>query len=103
MTRRVAQLEQVAGMPYVEINPVDAAALHVRDGDKVSVSSRRGAIIIMAKVSERPASGVVFIPFHYREAAANVLTNSAGLDPVCKIPSLKATAVRIEKQEAGRN
>jgi formate dehydrogenase alpha subunit len=103
MTRRVAPLEQVAGMPYVEINPVDAAALHVRDGDKVSVSSRRGAIIIMAKVSERPASGVVFIPFHYREAAANVLTNSAGLDPVCKIPSLKATAVRIEKQEAGRN
>jgi predicted molibdopterin-dependent oxidoreductase YjgC len=48
-------------------------------------------------VTKRPDAGVVFIPFHYREAAANVLTSSGGLDPVCKIPALKVTAVAIEK------
>jgi predicted molibdopterin-dependent oxidoreductase YjgC len=52
----------------------------------------------MVLVSGRPAKGVVFIPFHYREAAANVLTNTA-LDPISKIPELKACAVRIERVE----
>jgi formate dehydrogenase alpha subunit len=103
MTRRVAAIEQVAGKPYVEICQADAQALGVASGDLVKVISRRGSIVVPAEVSSRPARGVVFIPFHYREAAANVLTSSTGLDPVCKIPSLKATAVRIEKQETGRN
>jgi len=102
MTRRVAPIEQVAGRPYVEICPEDAAALGVAAGDRVTVTSRRGAITVPVEVSRRPGRGVVFIPFHYREAAANVLTSSAGLDPVCKIPSLKATAVRIEKHHSGR-
>ena len=102
MTRRVAAIEQVAGRPYVEICREDAAALGVEAGEMVKVVSRRGSIEIPVEVSPRPARGVVFIPFHYREAAANVLTSSAGLDPVCKIPSLKAAAVRIEKQGTGR-
>jgi predicted molibdopterin-dependent oxidoreductase YjgC len=102
MTRRVAAIEQVAGRPYVEICTEDAAALGVKAGEMVKVVSRRGSIEIPVEVSPRPAHGVVFIPFHYREAAANVLTSSAGLDPVCKIPSLKAAAVRIEKQGTGR-
>ena len=102
MTRRVSPIEQVAGTPYMEINPADAEAMQVKDGDLVAVSSRRGTITIAAKVSERPARGVAFVPFHYREAAANVLTSSDGLDPVCKIPSLKAAAVRITKQAGGR-
>ena len=97
MTRRVAPIEQVAGQPYVEIGREDAKELGIAAGDLVRVSSRRGAITLRADLSTRPGRGVVFIPFHYAEAAANALTSGSGLDPVCKIPSLKVTAVRIEK------
>ena len=97
MTRRVAALEKRAGEPYVEINPADAAVLGLENGTRVKVSSRRGAITLKAKVTKTPGKGVVFIPFHFKEAAANVLTSSKGLDPVAKIPSLKVSAVRIEK------
>jgi len=96
MTRRVASLEKVAGEPYVEINPLDARDLAITDGTPVTVASRQGSLTVKAQVSARPGRGVVFIPFHFREAAVNVLTSSKGLDPVCGIPSLKVTAVRIE-------
>ena len=97
MTRRVAPIEQVAGQPYIEISREDAKALGIAAGDRVAVRSRRGAITLTAQPSTRPGRGVVFIPLHYAEAAANELTSSKGLDPVCRIPSLKVTAVRIEK------
>lgn len=97
MTRRVKPIDTVAPESFVEINPEDAQALSIEAGSKVKVSSRRGAITVKAVVSKRPARGVVFIPFHYKEAAANVLTSSSSLDPVAKIPSFKVSAVRIEK------
>jgi formate dehydrogenase alpha subunit len=97
MTRRVAPLEKVAHEPYVEIHPEDAKQLSIEQGGMVTVTSRRGSLTLKAKVSRRPGRGVVFIPFHFHEAAANVLTSSSGLDPVCKIPSLKVTAVKIAK------
>ncbi|MBS1112548.1 MAG: formate dehydrogenase, alpha subunit [Nitrospirae bacterium] len=98
MTRRVDPINRVSPCAYIEIHPDDAQTLNVREGDAVRVSSRRGTIEIMVLVSGRPAKGIVFIPFHYREAAANVLTNTA-LDPISKIPELKACAVRIERVE----
>jgi formate dehydrogenase alpha subunit len=97
MTRRVAPIEQVAGEPYIEINPQDARDLAITNGMQVKVASRQGSLTVKAQVSPRPGRGVVFIPFHFREAAANALTSSKGLDPICRIPSLKVTAVRIEK------
>lgn len=96
MTRRVEALERAAPTAYVELHPDDAHSLRVRDGDRVRVSSRRGAIEISVLVSDRPLKGTAFIPFHYREAAANVLTNTA-LDPLSKIPELKVCAVNIER------
>jgi predicted molibdopterin-dependent oxidoreductase YjgC len=96
MTRRVEAISTACPAAYVEIHPDDAGQLHIADGDMVRVSSRRGAIELKAAVSRRPARGLVFIPFHYREAAANALTNTA-LDPIAKIPELKACAVRIER------
>ena len=96
MTRRVDPINRVSPCAYIEIHPEDAQTLNVREGDAVRVSSRRGTIEITVLVSGRPAKGVVFIPFHYREAAANVLTNTA-LDPISKIPELKACAVKIER------
>jgi len=95
MSRKTSAIEAIAGgRPYVEIHPDDARKLNITDGQKITVSSRRGNIEISAKISERPLQGMVFIPFHFREAAANALTNTA-TDPVCKIPELKVCAVKI--------
>ncbi len=62
----------------------------------VKVSSRRGSIDIKAIISDRPIKGMLFMPFHFREAAANVLTSTA-LDPIAKIPELKICAVKVEE------
>jgi len=99
MTRRVKELHMVSPEPYIEVNPLDAKQLKIYNGDMLKVSSRRGSILVKALVSEKPARGMVFIPFHYKEAAANVLTNTE-LDPICKIPELKVCAVAIEKVES---
>jgi predicted molibdopterin-dependent oxidoreductase YjgC len=96
MTRRSQILEDADNGPYVEINPEDAESLGIGNGDTVRAVSRRGDITLPALVTERVNRGMVFIPFHYHEAAANLLTNDA-LDPVCKIPEAKVCAVRLEK------
>ena len=64
-------------------------------GDLVKIASRRGEVVAKAEVVDRPDKGVVFMTFHFREAAANLLTIAA-LDPVAKIPEYKVAAVRIE-------
>ena len=79
-----------------ELNIEDAKKLGVVSGDKVKVSSRRGEIVTEAKVTHRVRPGLIFIPFHFKEAAANVLTNPA-LDPTAKIPELKVCAAKVEK------
>jgi predicted molibdopterin-dependent oxidoreductase YjgC len=96
MTRRVKAIDKVSPHAYIEINPADARKLSVEDGSMVRVRSRRGEITLRAAVTKRPLEGVVFIPFHFKEAAANALTNTV-TDPVCKIPELKVCAVLIEK------
>ena len=60
------------------------------------MSSRRGTVQVSALVTERAPVGTVFMPFHYREAPANALTNAA-LDPIAKIPELKVCAVKVCK------
>ncbi len=96
MTRRSPSLVREIDRAFVEVNPADAAELGIRDGERVKVSSRRGSVEVDAKVTERVGKGVIFMPFHFAEAAANLLTNPA-LDPVAKIPELKTCAARIEK------
>jgi formate dehydrogenase alpha subunit len=96
MTRRSEDLEREVPTGWVELNPEDAAALGIQNGEMVKATSRRGTIDITAMVTDGIKKGVVFIPFHYVECAANILTNNA-LDPVAKIPEFKACAVRIEK------
>ena len=96
MTGRSRGLVSRTPDAFVEINSQDAQALNVSQGDKLTVSSRRGSIQVAADISERCDKGVVFIPFHYSEAAVNRLTNPA-LDPTAKIPELKVCAVKVEK------
>ena len=96
LTRRSPSLNELLSEGYVEVNPTDAEKLEISEGEMVKVKSRRGEIVIKARVSEVVPKGVVFIPFHFREAAANALTNAA-LDPVAKIPEYKVCAVRLAK------
>jgi predicted molibdopterin-dependent oxidoreductase YjgC len=93
MTRH-SQLDDLYPEARVEISPVDAALIGVEDGHVVRVSSRRGSVVLRASVTEKTNTGVVFIPFHFVEAAANLLTIDE-LDPQAKIPEFKACAVQI--------
>jgi formate dehydrogenase alpha subunit len=98
MTRRSVKLDQEVPEAYVEIHPDDAARLALNGSGRVRVISRRGRIELIARVTSRIRPGLVFIPFHFAEAAANVLTHAA-LDPISKIPEYKVCAVRIERAE----
>ena len=91
---RHSKLDDLYPQARVEINPADGAHLKIEDGQAVRVSSRRGTVVLRAWVTERTTVGVVFIPMHFAEAAANLLTIDA-LDPLAKIPEYKACAVRI--------
>ncbi len=96
MSRRAYTLDQTVPEGYVEIHPETAAEVGVSDSEYVNVTSRRGTIKTKACITEKVAKGSVFIPFHFAEAAANVLTNPV-LDPIAKIPELKVCAVKVEK------
>ena len=96
MTRKVKGLNVILGEELVEINPSDASALGIADGEMVKVTSRRGEITAKAKVTEASPAGVVSMDFHFAESPINQLTNPA-LDPVAKIPELKVCAVRVTK------
>jgi formate dehydrogenase alpha subunit len=96
MTRRSEKLDREVPEGYVEISPEDAERLGLGKSETVRVVSRRGEIETKAWITCRVPPGTVFIPFHFAEAAANVLTNPA-FDPVAKIPEYKVAAVRIEK------
>ena len=91
---RHSKLDELYPVARIEINPADAARLKVEDDQPVRVSSRRGTVVLRAWVTQRTTVGVVFIPMHFHEAAANLLTIDA-LDPLAKIPEYKACAVRI--------
>lgn len=94
MSRRSEGLNKMYPEVMVEINPIDAFALNIDDRSLVRISSRRGEITVRAALTERCQRGTVFLPFHFREAAANLLTNPE-LDPVSKIPEYKVCAVQI--------
>ncbi|MBT5873133.1 MAG: molybdopterin-dependent oxidoreductase, partial [Candidatus Latescibacteria bacterium] len=95
MTRRTKALDEISPEPFVEITAEDLQKLGLIDRGWVTVTSRRGAITLRIKASNRVSSGNIFVPFHFKEAAANLLTNDA-LDPLGKIPEYKFCAVKIE-------
>jgi len=94
MTRRSQTLIDQINEAFVEINETDAERIGVSDNDVVRVTSRRGEITLRARVINGIREGVVFIPFHFVESPANVLTNNA-VDAESKIPEFKACAVRV--------
>jgi formate dehydrogenase major subunit len=101
MTRRSASLEREEPTGWIEINDDDAKTLGIKNGELIKAITRRGEIKITARVTKDIMPGVMFIPFHYVECAANILTNNA-LDPIAKIPESKACAIRVEKIEEAK-
>jgi formate dehydrogenase major subunit len=100
MTRRSTVLDAVEPEATASMNRRELDRLGVAPGEPVSVSSRRGAIVLAARLDDGMPDGTVFVPFAYAEAAANQLTNPA-LDPQGKIPELKYCAVRVERAQEG--
>ena len=100
MTRRSFALDAIAPQAFVYLHPSDAERLGVADGEFVRVVSRRGAVELAARLTHRENAGACFIPFHFREAAANLLTVD-DVDPVGKIPEYKFCAVRVERLPVG--
>jgi len=94
MARRSQLLHREERFPYVEISPADARNLKIRDRTWVYVSTRRGEVKAMARVTDVAHDGVLFMPFHFEEGPANLLTINA-LDPVAKIPEYKVCAATI--------
>ena len=81
---------------YIEVNPVDAAAMGVKEGEKVKVTSRRGDVTGIARITESVPEKMVFVPFHFGEAPANMLTASVW-DPTSETPPFKVSAVKVSK------
>lgn len=96
MTRQVEGLNVLRGEELVQLNPNDAAALGIADGDKIRVSSRRGEVTAKAWVTEVTPEGAIWMTFHFADSPTNVLTNPV-LDPIARIPEYKVCAVRVEK------
>jgi formate dehydrogenase major subunit len=95
MTRRSHTLASLEPEAFVQIHRDDCQRLGVGDGQLVHVTSRRGSITLAVREGTIAHRGSVFIPFHFREASANILTNDK-LDPDGKIPELKFCAVKVE-------
>jgi formate dehydrogenase major subunit len=99
MTRRSFALDAIEPVARVYLGVEDAARMGIAEGDYVRVTSRRGSIELAATVSDRETPGSCFIPFHFREAAANLLTIDE-IDPFGKIPEFKFCAVKVEPARA---
>src|SRR6185437_13412145 len=95
MTRRASVLDAIEPEAAASLAPVELRRLGIAAGDPVRVKTRRGQIELKARSDSNVAPGMVFVPFCYAEAAANILTNPQ-LDPIGKIPEFKFCAARVE-------
>lgn len=96
MTRRASVLDALEPAPTASLSPADLTRLGLVPGDRLRVATRRGAVECAARADPAVPDGLVFLPFAFREAAANLLTDPR-LDPAGKIPGYKLCAARVER------
>ena len=101
MTRRSGVLDDIEPEAVAFLSPRELGRLGLAAGDLVRLETRRGAVAVKVRADRDVPAGMVFMPFCYAEAAANLLTNPA-LDPFGKIPEFKFCAVRVESAEPVR-
>ena len=94
MTRRATILDAIEPDPVALVHPVDLADMGGQPGDPITITSRRGEVVLYARADDSSPRGSVFVPFCYYEAAINKLTNAA-LDPYAKIPEFKYCAIKV--------
>lgn len=98
MTARSPGLMDISGEGFIEINHRDAQRLDIENGERISVSSRRGEITATAHVGRKVSEGETWMPFHFPDSPVNELTNAA-LDDLARIPEYKVCAVKIGKKK----
>ena len=94
MTGRTPGLDEISSRSFIELNTSDALRLGIEDGGLVRVTSRRGSIETIARVSGKTNPGQVWMPFHFQDGNSNWLTNAA-LDSISKAPEYKVCAVSV--------
>ena len=99
MTAKTEGLHLKSPESYIEMNPLTCEKVGVVEGDMVTVTSRRGSIQTKVVVTDKIQDGTVFMPFHFAEGSANVLTGTEAIDEKSGEPELKLTAVSVEKYE----
>jgi formate dehydrogenase major subunit len=98
MTRRVEGLEILDGEEFLKVNSEDAKQMGIKDGEHVTVRSRRGNVKVKIQITHIVPKGIASLTFHFHETPTNELTICA-LDPVAKIPETKVCAIKVEKLE----
>lgn len=98
MTRKSRVINQVSPTGYVEIHAEDAETMGIVNGDSVEVATSRGKVVTTARVTTSIERGWLFMPFHFEEGPANMLTQDA-LDPIAKIPEYKVCAAKVGRAE----
>ena len=98
MTGKTPGLMEREGHSFIEVNMADAVRLGIENGDLIRVISRRGSLTTTARVGDKVSESETWMPFHFPDGNANVLTNAA-LDKYARIPEYKVCAVRLEKIE----
>jgi formate dehydrogenase major subunit len=98
MTRRATVLDALEPSAVASVSRGTIEKLGIEPGDMLRVITRRGEVELSSRQDDGIPDGVIFIPFAYVEAAANLLTNPK-LDPFGKIPEFKFCAARVEKAE----
>jgi len=96
MTQRTEGLNELASESYMEMHTEDAKALHISNGDRVKVASRRGEIETLVRAGSKVSPGEVFMTFHFEDGNANHLTNPV-TDKIARVPEYKVCAVSIER------
>ncbi len=96
MTSRSPGLMDISGEGFIEVNYRDAERLGIKNGEMISVSSRRGSITARARVGRKVSEGETWMPFHFPDSPVNELTNAA-LDEFARIPEYKVCAVKLGK------
>ena len=98
-TRRVSRLQRMIAEPFAEIHPTTARSYGITHGGKIRLTTRRGSIVLKAKVTRSIREDTIFVPFHWgNHLSVNRLTNPA-LDPTSRMPEFKVCAVRVEPVE----
>jgi anaerobic selenocysteine-containing dehydrogenase len=102
-TFRLPAMTKLRPHPTADMNPADAAALGIRQGDKIKISTKQAAIEVTANLTDMVMAGVVHMYHGYPDANVNQLIENNYLDPISGFPGFKAVSCNIEKIAGSSN